>query len=267
MTAAADLVRAARPDEYRLALVLGSGLGALARRVEDATRFPYEDLPGFPPPGVSGHSGALVAGRLGGLPVIVFDGRSHFYERGDAGAMRVPLETAAALGCDTLLLTNAAGSTHLTMPPGSLMTVVDHISFGPNPLVGETTDRRFVNMLDAYDPDLIARLTRVARSNGLGLHEGVYMWFPGPSFETPAEIRMARGLGADAVGMSTVPEVIIARFLGLKVVAISTITNLAAGMAMDGPSHEETKSMAGAASADLAGLIIAFAADIAVHGE
>lgn len=263
-SAAANIVRATRPDAYRVALILGSGLGGLADRVEDAARLPYGELPGFPVSGVSGHAGALVAGRLGGLPVLVLAGRSHYYEHGDAAVMRVALETVAELGCDSLVLTNAAGSVRPDMPPGSLMAITDHIAFGgANPLVGEATDRRFVNLVDAYDPPLTARLRDTAHRNGLVLNEGVYMWFSGPSFETPAEIRMARALGADAIGMSTVPETILARFLGLKVVAVSTITNLAAGMAPQGPSHAETKEVAGAAAADLAGLLVAFLADLA----
>jgi purine-nucleoside phosphorylase len=264
VTAAADIVRAARPDGYRAALVLGSGLGGLAERVEGAVRIPYADLPGFPRSGVSGHAGTLVAGRLSGVPVIVLAGRAHYYERGDAAAMRLPLETVAALGCDTVLLTNAAGSTRPEMPPGSLMAITDHIALsGANPLIGEPSDARFVNLVGAYDAALLALLRAAAGRLGIRLDEGVYMWFSGPAFETPAEIRMARTLGADAVGMSTVPETILARFLGLKVVAVSTITNLAAGLAAEGPSHAETKEVAGKAADRLAALATGFLADLA----
>lgn len=263
-TAAAAIVRAARPDDYAMALVLGSGLGHLAEAVDDAVAIPYADLPGFPASGVSGHAGALVAGRIAGLPVLVLSGRAHYYEHGDAGVMRGPLEAVAELGVKAVLLTNAAGSTSPDMPPGSLMAITDHIAFsGANPLIGEPTDRRFVNMVGAYDPDLTRRLHAAARKRGYALHEGVYMWFSGPSFETPAEIRMARLLGADAVGMSTVPEAILARFLGLRVVAVSTITNLAAGMAAEGPSHAETKAVAGATSHAMIGLVTGFLADLA----
>ncbi len=261
---AADIVRARRPDAYRAAVVLGSGLGSFADAVEDAVRIPYGDLPGFPAAGVSGHAGALVCGRIGGLPVLVLAGRAHFYEHGDAAVMRPALEALAALGVGTLVLTNAAGSVRQKMPPGSLMAITDHINVsGLNPLIGEPSDRRFVNMVDAYDPALRARLAGCAARLGTHLHQGVYAWFSGPSFETPAEIQMARTLGADAVGMSTVPEAILARFLGLRVVAISTITNLGAGMAPHGPSHGETKEVAGVAAGRLSALLAGFLADLA----
>lgn len=261
---AAAVVRARRDDGYRAAVVLGSGLGGFAEAVEDAVRIPYAELPGFPAAGVSGHAGALVCGRVGGLPVLVLAGRAHFYEHGDAAVMRPALETLAEIGVETLLLTNAAGSVRTEMPPGSLMAISDHLNVsGRNPLIGEPSDRRFVNMVDAYDPALRARIAACAARLGVPLHHGVYAWFSGPSFETPAEIRMARTLGADAVGMSTVPEVILARFLGLRVAAISTITNLGAGMAPHGPSHGETKEVAGAAAGRLSALVAGFLADLA----
>jgi purine-nucleoside phosphorylase len=227
------------------ALVLGSGLGNLAGAVEDAIRIPYADLPGFPHGGVSGHAGELVAGKLSGKPVLMLAGRVHYYEKGDAAAMRPALEIVAGLGVTTLVLTNAAGSLKPDMPPGSVMLIEDHINFsGANPLIGEPSDRRFVGMTGAYDAGLRSALGRAAEAAGIPLHRGVYMWLSGPSFETPAEIRMARVLGADAVGMSTVPEVILARFLGLRVAACSVITNLAAGMTGAELSHQETKDMA-----------------------
>jgi purine-nucleoside phosphorylase len=261
---AAEIVRARRPDAYRAAIVLGSGLGSFADTVEDAVRIPYGELPGFPAAGVSGHAGALVCGRIKGLPVLVLAGRAHFYEHGEAAVMRPALETLAALGVGTLVLTNAAGSVRTEMPPGSLMAIADHLAVsGVNPLIGEPSDKRFVNMVDAYDPALRTRLAACAARLGIPLHHGVYAWFSGPSFETPAEIRMARTLGADAVGMSTVPEVILARFLGLQVAAISTITNLGAGMAPHGPSHGETKEVAGAAAGRLSALLAGFLADLA----
>ena len=263
-TPAADRVRAARPGRYPIGLVLGSGLGGLADGITEAVRFPFAHLPGFPVSGVTGHKGELVAGLLAGIPVVALSGRTHFYETGDPTAMRPAIETLAALGCETLILTNAAGSTRMDMAPGSLMALSDHIAYsGLNPLIGEPTDRRFVPMNDAYDPVLRARLGRVAAACGQPLHAGVYMWFSGPSFETPAEIRMARMLGADAVGMSTVPETILARFYGLKVVALSTITNFAAGLAPHAPSHGETKEVAGAAAGRLSRLIMAFLSDLA----
>ncbi|PWK70732.1 purine-nucleoside phosphorylase [Aminobacter sp. AP02] len=227
------------------AMVLGSGLGGLVDEVENAIRIPYAALPGFPKGGVTGHAGELVAGIFGGQPVIMMAGRAHYYERGDASAMRPALETLAGIGVTQLVLTNAAGSVDPEMLPGSIMMIEDHINFsGTNPLFGEPTDRRFVGLTEAYDARLRKSFEAAAAAAGIELHKGVYMWFSGPSFETPAEIRMARMFGANAVGMSTVPEVIIARFLGLKVLACSVITNLAAGMTGAELSHGETKDMA-----------------------
>ena len=229
----------------KTALVLGSGLGPLAGEVEDAVRVPYADLPGFPRSGVSGHAGEVVAGRLSGTPVLMLNGRAHYYEHGNPAAMRPALEVLAGIGVERLLLTNAAGSLDPEMGPGSVMLITDHINFsGTNPLFGEPSDRRFVGLTSAYDADLRAAIEAAAQRTGTPLHKGVYMWFSGPSFETPAEIRLARIVGATAVGMSTVPEVILARFLGLRVAACSMITNLAAGMTGGELSHQETKDMA-----------------------
>jgi purine-nucleoside phosphorylase len=229
----------------KVAVVLGSGLGGLVDEVEDAIAIPYSELTGFPQSGVTGHAGTLVAGRFGGTEVVLLAGRSHYYEHGHAAAMRPALEALAGIGVTTLILTNAAGSLDPDMPAGSVMLIEDHINFaGANPLIGETTDRRFIDMSGAYDRDLRTAVEKAAAATGTTLHKGVYMWFSGPSFETPAEIRMARVLGATAVGMSTVPEVIIARFLGLRVAACSVITNLAAGMSAVELSHQETKEMA-----------------------
>jgi purine-nucleoside phosphorylase len=228
-----------------VALVLGSGLGGLVDEVEDAIRIPYADLPGFPQSGVTGHAGTLVAGRFAGKPVLMLAGRAHYYEHGDAAVMRPALETLAGIGVTRLILTNAAGSLDPEMLPGSVMLITDHINFsGSNPLFGEPTDRRFVGLTEAYDAGMRVAIERAAVGVDIRLHKGVYMWFSGPSFETPAEIRMARLFGADAVGMSTVPEVILARFLGLRVAACSVITNLAAGMTGAELSHQETKDMA-----------------------
>ena len=228
-----------------VALVLGSGLGGLVDKVEDAVRIPYADLPGFPQSGVTGHAGQIVAGLLAGRPVLMLSGRAHYYEHGNAAAMRPALEALVGIGISKLILTNAAGSLDPQMLPGSVMLVTDHINFsGSNPLFGEPTDRRFVGLTEAYDAGLRAAIEAAAEATGTVLHRGVYMWFSGPSFETPAEIRMARLFGADAVGMSTVPEVILARFLGLRVAACSVITNLAAGMTGAELSHQETKDMA-----------------------
>ncbi|WP_373413493.1 purine-nucleoside phosphorylase [Ensifer aridi] len=246
MTAAAEFLKgklgALMP---RYGIVLGSGLGSLVEAVAKPVRIPYAEIPGFPVSSVSGHAGELVAGRLGDIPVAVLSGRAHFYERGDANAMRVPIETMKRIGVENLILTNSAGSLREDMPPGSVMRIADHIAFaGANPLIGVESDERFVGMTNAYDAALSIGMEEAAERLGIPLARGVYMWFSGPSFETPAEIRMARILGADAVGMSTVPEVILARFFGLRVAAASVITNFAAGMTGAELSHEETKQMA-----------------------
>lgn len=229
----------------KTALVLGSGLGGLVDEVTDAVHIPYAQLPAFPQSGVTGHAGQLVAGDLAGTPVVMLAGRAHYYEHGNAAAMRPALEVLAGIGIEKLILTNAAGSLESDMGPGSVMLITDHINFsGTNPLFGESTDRRFVGLTEAYDPAIRAAFEAAAEATQTPLHQGVYMWFSGPTFETPAEIRMARVLGAHAVGMSTVPEVILARFLGLRVAACSVVTNYAAGMTGQELSHQETKEMA-----------------------
>jgi purine-nucleoside phosphorylase len=234
-----------------IGLILGSGLGHLADTV-NGVAIDYDDLPGFPHAGVSGHNPKLVIGDLEGARVAVFGGRAHYYESGRGDAMRLPLEVLRALGADSLIATNAAGSMRADIAPGDLMLLSDHINFsGLNPLIGEPTDARFVPMKDAYDPAIRAALKAAAKSEGIALAEGVYAWYSGPSFETPAEINAIRILGADAVGMSTVPEVILARFLGLRAAAISTITNMAAGLSDESISHEHTKRMAPLGAAKL----------------
>lgn len=229
----------------KLAIVLGSGLGGLVDELESPVRIPYTDLPEFPESGVTGHAGDVVAGNLGGRPVIILSGRVHYYENANPAAMRPILETLVGLGVTSLFLTNSAGSLQEDIPPGSVMLIEDHINFsGTNPLFGESSDKRFVGLTEAYDAKMRAALQKAAKEEDIDLGSGVYMWFSGPSFETPAEIRMARTMGADAVGMSTVPEVILARFLDMRVAACSIITNLAAGMTGDELSHDETKEMA-----------------------
>lgn len=253
---------------YACAVVAGTGLGALAEGLEDAASLDYAAIPGFPGAGVSGHRGRLHRGRIAGRPVLVFEGRAHPYESGDAAVMRLPLTCARELGARCLFLTNAAGSLRPEVGPGRLAMLTDHINLsGLHPLIGEADDARFVPMTDAYDPALRARLAEAARGEGIPLAEGIYAWFSGPSFETPAEVRMAGILGADLVGMSTVPETILARFLGLKVVAVSAVTNLAAGIAGGAPHHAETKAVAAAAAGDLARLVRAFAAALPEPGE
>ncbi|HFB54953.1 MAG TPA: purine-nucleoside phosphorylase [Hellea balneolensis] len=245
--------------KVEMGLVLGSGLSGLVDLIEDATIIPYEDLMGFPHAGVSGHSPNLVIGTLEGVHVAVFGGRAHYYENGKPDTMRVPLETLKALGASTVCLTNSSGSLVEAMGPGAQMLITDHINIsGNNPLIGEQGDARFVDMVDAYDPKLCAIARAGAQQAGLTLHEGVYAWFSGPNFETPAEVRMAGILGADAVGMSTVPEVILARFLELRVVGFSNVTNMGAGMSATAITHAQTKEVAARAAQDFQALIRGF---------
>ncbi|MBS0220147.1 MAG: purine-nucleoside phosphorylase [Proteobacteria bacterium] len=236
----------------RVAVLLGSGLGSFVDEMKVLAAIPYAELPGFPRPTVRGHEGRLVLGHLGSTPVAVLQGRAHYYEFGRADEMRVPIETMAELGCETLVQTNAAGSLRLDMPPGSLMVITDHINFtGINPLFGLGANRRFVDMVDAYDPALARRLLAAAKAANIRCHDGVYIWFCGPSFETPAEIRAAVTLGADAVGMSTAPETILARHAGLKVAAVSVMTNFAAGLVPGVIGHDQTIAVANASSSQL----------------
>jgi purine-nucleoside phosphorylase len=259
---AARLVRAAAgPAAIDLAIVLGTGLGPLAETVEEAVILPYGDLPGFPGgPGVTGHAKRLVIGMLEGKRVAMLQGRAHYYEKGDAAAMRRPLETLHALGVSRLFLTNSAGGLREEWGTGVIAAITDHIALtGLNPLIGMEGDRRFTPLNHAYDPGLRKQLADAALETGVKLHQGVYMWFSGPSFETPAEIRMAAKMGADLVGMSTVPETILARYLGMTVVATSTITNLGAGIGGAAPpGHAETKEVAAKVAGDLQKLMRAF---------
>ena len=250
-TLADQIKGVAGPELVQIGLILGSGLGHIADQV-DGVAIPYSDLPGFPHAGVSGHNPNLVIGNLDGVRVAVFGGRAHYYESGRGDAMRLPLEVLKELGADTMIATNAAGSLRADMPTGSIMCLSDHINFsGLNPLIGEPTDARFVPMKDAYDPATRKALRTAADTANVEMADGIYAWYSGPSFETPAEIRAIAMLGADAVGMSTVPEVILARFLGLKAAAISTITNMAAGLSDEAISHEHTKAMAPIGAAKL----------------
>ena len=235
----------------KIGLILGSGLGHLAGAVEGVA-IPYDELEGFPHAGVSGHVPQLVIGQFEGVRVAVFGGRAHYYETGRGDAMRLPLEVLKALGAEIMIATNAAGSMVPEMPTGEIMCLSDHINFsGLNPLIGEQTDARFVPMKDCYDPELRTILDAAATKAEVNMHSGIYAWYSGPSFETVAEIKAIRTLGADAVGMSTVPEVILGRFLGLRCAAISTITNMAAGMSDEAISHSHTKAMAPLGAAKL----------------
>lgn len=236
----------ARPE---VGVVLGSGWGGLAGHVEDPQRVSYAELEGFPRAGVAGHTGEVVLGHIGGRQVAVLCGRKHAYEEGDVKAMKVPLLTLHELGCRTLVLTNAAGSLDARMPPGSLMAISDHINLPQrSPLVGESGAERFVDMMNCYDSGLRDTALAVAKRGGIEMHEGIYLWCLGPQFETAAEIRLFRLLGADAVGMSTVPETILARRAGMKVLAVSLMTNMAAGLSQENLSHAHTLEQARRAS-------------------
>jgi len=243
----------------KTAIILGSSLGPVADAVAGPLVIPYTELPGFPVPRISGHAGQLVVGKLGGVEVAVLAGRAHPYETGNAAVMRPAIEMLKDAGIETLVLTNAAGSLKPDMRPGSLMLIADHINYsGMNPLIGQHGDENFVPMTDAYDPALRARFRAAAVAEAIALHEGVYCWYSGPSFETPAEIRMLQIIGGTAVGMSTVPETILARRFGMKVAGLSVITNLAAGIEGASPSHAETKSEGAKAAHRMIRLLTAF---------
>ena len=233
----------------QLGIGLGSGWQNVVAHIDEPTAIAYAELPAFPAVGVAGHAGVLTLGRLGGTEVAALAGRQHTYEDGHADAMKGAIRTLAALGVKTLLLTNAAGSLNPTAGTGSLMLLSDHLNMVQRtPLHGEAVSSRFVDLRDAYDPALRRIALGVAQGMGQTVHEGVYAWMLGPQFETPAEIRMLRTLGADAVGMSTVPETILARHAGMKVLALSLITNLAAGLDDEPLSHAQTLAAAQAAS-------------------
>jgi purine-nucleoside phosphorylase len=235
-------------DSSPVAVILGSGLGAFADGLEGARALPFSALPGFPVATVQGHKGRLVLGQVAGVPVLALQGRIHGYEGHDAQTVAFPARVLAALGARALVVTNAAGGCNPGFKPGDLMRLTDHLNLaGKNPLTGPNEDAlgpRFPDLSHAYDPRLAAALDEAAAGTGGPLQRGVYAWFNGPSYETPAEVRMARALGADAVGMSTVPEVIAAAHMGLPVCGVSCITNLAAGISPVALSHHEVMEVA-----------------------
>ena len=242
---AAEQIRARAGDAFRTpacAIVLGSGLGKLAEAVSDAISIPFADIPGFPATTVAGHSGHLLLGTLEGVPVAMLAGRLHLYEGHEAGLAGYPVRVLHALGAPIYLASNAAGGINRSFAPGDLMLVADHVNFMfRNPLHGpvQGDDARFPDMSTPYDRELRERLHAVAHAQGIALKDGVYMGLLGPTYETPAEVRMLEKLGGDAVGMSTVPEVIVARALGMRAVAISLITNPAAGLSVAPLDHAE----------------------------
>jgi len=256
MNALATITQRAPHLTPRIAVVLGSGWGGLTDHINAAVQIPYTELEGFPQPTVAGHSATLWLGYIGSQPVAVMSGRKHGYETGAVDGMALPLQVMQQIGCHTLVQTNAAGSVRPDMPPQSLMLITDHLNLPQrSPLVGQIGSERFVNMVDAYDPALKSLAAQTARAQGATIFEGVYAWFLGPQFETPAEIRMAQRLGADAVGMSTVPETILARHLGLRVLALSFITNFGAGMSAENLSHAHTLQQAQEGSAKASALL------------
>lgn len=239
-------------------LVLGSGLGAMADEIQDPVHIAYEEIPGFPRSTVAGHAGALVAGILEGVEVVAMQGRFHLYEGWDHDQVALPIRVLAALGARAAVLTNAAGGVRRGLDAGTLMLISDHLNLtGRNPLVGVALpgEERFPDMSEAYDAGFREAAREVAREMEIELEEGVYAAMLGPSYETPAEVRMLGRLGADAVGMSTVPEVIVARALGLRVLGISCITNLAAGLGSEPLSHEEVMEVGAQVRDRLAGLV------------
>lgn len=259
----ADIIRAAKPTfTPRVAFILGSGLGALADRIDDAVAIPYEALPGFPVSTVHGHAGELVLGHLAGVPVACMKGRGHFYEGRGMSVMTDAIRTFKLLGCELLFSTNAAGSLRPEVKPGSLVALTDHINTLPGtPMVGLNDDRfgeRFFSLANAYDADYRGVLQAVAKEEGFPLTEGVFVSYPGPNFETAAEIRMMQIMGGDVVGMSVVPEVISARHCGLKVVAVSAITNLAEGLGEITLSHAQTLAAAELSRQNFINLICGF---------
>jgi xanthosine phosphorylase len=251
----------------RAALILGSGLGVLAEQMTDAVTIGFDELPGFPISTVHGHAGAMVLGTLAGVPVVCLKGRGHFYEGYGLGVMTSAVRTLKLLGVDFLFVTNAAGSLRTEVDAGSLVALTDHINFLPGtPMIGPNDERfgpRFFSMANAYDAELRDLLKSTAAEKAITLHEGVYIAYSGPNFETPAEIRAFKTLGADVVGMSVVPEVVPARHCGLKVVGVSVVTNLAEGLSPFPLSHEQTLKYAAIGAESLIKLILGFLENVA----
>ncbi|MBA9027269.1 MULTISPECIES: purine-nucleoside phosphorylase [Bacillaceae] len=240
---AASFIKEKFQDTPEIGLILGSGLGVLADEIENAVKIPYSEIPEFPVSTVEGHAGQLVLGELSGKKVVAMQGRFHYYEGYPMELVTFPVRVMKLLGVEKMIVTNAAGSVNESFVPGDLMLITDHINYtGTNPLIGPNDERfgpRFPDMSEAYSKQLRAKAKEIASTLQIDTKEGVYLGFSGPTYETPAEIRLARVMGGDAVGMSTVPEVIIARHSGIEVLGISCITNMAAGILDQPLSHEE----------------------------
>jgi purine-nucleoside phosphorylase len=270
---AIEFVRGRLEHSPRIALVLGSGLNALADSVSDALVIPGKDIPGYPSASVEGHHGDLVFGRLSEVDVLFVRGRFHKYEGHAIETLCMPVRIAAGLGCRGLIVTNAAGSLHTSMQAGSLMRITDHVaatSPSGSPLPGQDgggrPDRMLRTRISCYDPEWGRSLDELALGSGIKLHRGVYVWTRGPSYETPAEIRYFKRMGGDAVGMSTVPEVTEASRLGLRVVGISAITNLASGLESAPLSHEDVLEVGKSLQDKLITLVTSFLRDVAAAG-
>jgi purine-nucleoside phosphorylase len=260
-------VRTRSPLVPRLAVVLGSGLGAFARSVERAVRVPFASIPHFAASTVQGHAGELVLGHLGGVPTAVLSGRLHLYEGYSAQEVAFPVRVAHRLGAPVLVVTNASGSANVTFKPGELMLIQDQINLtGQNPLTGPhepALGERFVDMTEPYDPELLKMAEKIAWKAGIEVRKGVYVGFHGPSYETAAEVRMARTMGGDAVGMSTVLEVIAARQAGMRVLGVSCLTNAAAGVSKQKLDHAAVLAAAGKANGAIVELLALLAQEIA----
>jgi purine-nucleoside phosphorylase len=258
---AAAAIRNRTDVQPSMAIILGSGLGGLSKKIGDAHRIPFADIPGFPEATVVGHEGAVILGTLGGREVVALSGRFHMYEGHPAALAAFPVRVFHALGARDLFVSNAAGGISQKLAVGDLMAISDHLNLmGTNPLVGELQEGeiRFPDMTDAYDPGLRRILRTTAEKLGIALREGVYAGLLGPSYETPSEVRMLRLLGADAVGMSTVPEVIVARALRMRVAGVSCITNAAAGVTGSALSHAEVLETTNRVSAAFESLVTEF---------
>jgi purine-nucleoside phosphorylase len=253
-----------------LGIVLGSGLGALAGELDDAVAIPFAELPGWPAPTAPGHEGRLLLGHLAGRNVVMLQGRLHMYEGNDPGLVVQPVLLFRRLGASAVVLTNAAGGLDPTFKPGTLMLITDHVNLtGRNPLIGPNADSigpRFPDLTDAWSPRLRARLRGAAAHEGVELEQGIYIQLLGPSYETPAEVRLYAKLGGDAIGMSTAVEVIAARWAGLEVCGISLVTNAGAGYSGEPLSHEEVLAASAEAGPRLARVIRRFVADCAPEG-
>lgn len=256
---AARSIRARTAEQPQVALVLGSGLGAFADEFEGAVKIPYAEIPGFAISTVEGHSGNLVIGKVNGLPLVAMQGRVHYYEGYSMEEVSFPIRTFKLLGIKTLLLTNAAGGIDVELSQGALMVISDHLNLmGVNPLRGPNDDRfgpRFPDLTEVYSRALQEIAVEEARSLGIEIRRGIYAALSGPSYETPAEIHMLRSFGADAIGMSTVPEAIVARQMGMDVLGISCITNMAAGISETPINHEEVMETATRVTASFTQLI------------